>query len=287
MKCPIQNKDYMLDLCVRMAHHSTAIEGNTLTQDETASVILDGYIPRAVKEREFYEVRNYKNVLPALIERLENKTKIDNELIKEFHKLIMQDLIDNNGSFKKIENMIVGANFEPTKPYLVPMELKNVMDNLYYGLDNAKNDEDKIYSIVKSHIDFERIHPFSDGNGRTGRLLIVYSCLEQNLTPIVIPKEQKERYIACLRESNIDKFMNFAQEIQIKEKERFTKFSSEHFIEFDERDDEKEVEYWSGLSKSDEDDFKELLKDKKAGKLEFINTDEMWASIDKTIAKYE
>ena len=233
MKCPIQNKDYMLDLCVRMAHHSTAIEGNTLTQDETASVILDGYIPRAVKEREFYEVRNYKNVLPALIERLENKTKIDNELIKEFHKLIMQDLIDNNGSFKKIENMIVGANFEPTKPYLVPMELKNVMDNLYCGLDNAKNDEDKIYSIVKSHIDFERIHPFSDGNGRTGRLLIVYSCLEQNLTPIVIPKEQKERYIACLRESNIDKFMNFAQEIQIKEKERFTKFSSEHSNESD------------------------------------------------------
>lgn len=233
MKCPIQNKNYMLDLCVRMAHHSTAIEGNTLTQDETASVILDGYIPRAIKEREFYEVRNYKNILPALIERLENKTKIDNELIKEFHKLIMQDLIYNNGSFKKIENMIVGANFEPTKPYLVPMELKNVMDNLYYGLDNAKNEEDKIYSIVKSHINFERIHPFSDGNGRTGRLLMVYSCLEQNLTPIVIPKEQKERYIACLRESNIDKFMNFAQEIQIKEKERFAKFSSEHSNESD------------------------------------------------------
>ena len=59
----LKNKEYMLDLCVRMAHHSTAIEGNTLTQDETASVILDSYIPRAVKEREFYEVRNYKNVL--------------------------------------------------------------------------------------------------------------------------------------------------------------------------------------------------------------------------------
>ena len=99
----LKNKEYMLDLCVRMAHHSTAIEGNTLTQDETASVILDSYIPRAVKEREFYEVRNYKNVLPFLIEKIENKTKIDNELIKDFHKLIMQDLIDNNGSFKKIE----------------------------------------------------------------------------------------------------------------------------------------------------------------------------------------
>ena len=63
MKNILSNKNYMLDLCVRMAHHSTAIEGNTLTQNETASVILDGYIPRAVKEKEFYEVRNYKNVL--------------------------------------------------------------------------------------------------------------------------------------------------------------------------------------------------------------------------------
>lgn len=234
----LKNKEYMLDLCVRMAHHSTAIEGNTLTQDETASVILDSYIPRAVKEREFYEVRNYKNVLPFLIEKIENKTKIDNELIKDFHKLIMQDLIDNNGSFKKIENMIVGANFEPTKPYLVPMELKNVVDNLYYRLDNAKNEEEKIYSIVKSHIDFERIHPFSDGNGRTGRILMVYSCLEQNITPIVIPKEQKEFYISCLRENNVEKFMDFAQKIQMKEKARFIKFTDQ----FKNKTQTKEIE---------------------------------------------
>ncbi|HEC1573939.1 TPA: Fic family protein, partial [Campylobacter upsaliensis] len=54
----LNNKSYMLDLCVRMAHHSTAIEGNTLSQDETASIILDGYISRPIKERELYEVRN-------------------------------------------------------------------------------------------------------------------------------------------------------------------------------------------------------------------------------------
>ncbi|EPM8362070.1 Fic family protein, partial [Campylobacter jejuni] len=103
----LNNKSYMLDLCVRMAHHSTAIEGNTLSQDETASIILDGYISRPIKERELYEVRNYKNILPMLIEKLKSKIKIDNELIKEFHKIIMRDLIDNNGNFKKLENMII------------------------------------------------------------------------------------------------------------------------------------------------------------------------------------
>lgn len=71
----INNQEYMLDLCVRMAHHSTAIEGNTLTQDETASIILDNFIPRAIKDREFYEVRNYKYLLPHLIEKLEQKNQ--------------------------------------------------------------------------------------------------------------------------------------------------------------------------------------------------------------------
>lgn len=223
----LNNQKYMLDLCVRMAHHSTAIEGNTLSQDETTSIILDGYISRPVNEREFYEVRNYKNILPLLIEKLENKIRINNELIKEFHKIIMQDLIDNNGVFKKIENMIIGANFEPTKPYLVPTELKDMIENLYYRLDNANNNDEKLSAIIKSHIQFEKIHPFSDGNGRTGRLLIIYSCLEQNIIPIVIPKEQKGRYIAYLRNNDLKQFIDFAKKIQESELKRYKKFTNQ------------------------------------------------------------
>lgn len=223
----LNNYEYMLDLCVRMAHHSTAIEGNTLTQSETASIILENYIPRAVKEREFYEVRNYKNVLPLFVAKLKNGAKIDNELIKDFHKIIMQDLIDNNGGFKKIENAIIGADFEPSKPYLVQMELKNLNENLCFRLKNAKNEAEKLEAILESHIIFERIHPFSDGNGRVGRLLMVYSCLEQNIAPIIIPKEQKDRYIACLRERNVARFADFAREIQGEEKARFATFAKE------------------------------------------------------------
>ncbi|KAA6226002.1 MULTISPECIES: Fic family protein [unclassified Campylobacter] len=182
-----------------MAYHSTGIEGNTLSYTQCKSIILNNYIPRAVKEREFYEVRNYKNLLPKFIENLKHYKKLDNELIKEFHYFIMQDLIDNNGQFKKIENVIIGTNFEPTKPYLVPIQLKDLIDNLYYKFDLAKNDDDKTKAILESHINFERIHPFSDGNGRMGRLLMVYSCLEQNLSPIIVPQEEKERYIAYLR----------------------------------------------------------------------------------------
>ncbi|RAZ23840.1 Fic family protein [Campylobacter hyointestinalis] len=220
-------RDYWLDVCVRMAHHSTAIEGNTLSQDETASILLDGYIAKATSEREFYEVKNYRQILPKMFSFLQEKAKIDEKLIKDFHRLIMNNLIDNNGKFKTIENLVVGANFEPTKPYLVPVAIKNMCDNLYFRLDNAKNNDDKLKAILQSHIKFEKIHPFSDGNGRTGRIIMIYGCLENNLAPIIIPKEQKNRYIAILRNNDIDGFMAFAKEIEKDEISRRNKFLSQ------------------------------------------------------------
>ena len=112
-------QDYWLDVCVRMAHHSTAIEGNTLSQDETASILLDGYISKATSEREFYEVKNYREILPKMFSSLQEKAKIDERLIKDFHRLTMDNLIDNNSKFKTSENLVVGTNFEPTKPYRI------------------------------------------------------------------------------------------------------------------------------------------------------------------------
>ena len=222
----LQNKEYMLDLCIRMAHHSTAIEGNTLTQDETASIILDNFITSPVKEREFYEVRNYKILLPYFIEKLQEKVKIDAELIKFFHSLIMKDLHEQAGKFKILQNAIIGADFETAKPYLVPVLLKELCDNLYFRLENSKSEEEKIQAIFKSHIDFEKIHPFSDGNGRTGRLLMVYSCLEANTMPIIIPKDKKDFYISYLRKAKVDEdCINFIKNIQAQERERYMKFT--------------------------------------------------------------
>lgn len=214
--------EYMEDMLVRMAHHSTAIEGNTLTQAETISILIHNFIPRDMSEREYYEVKNYRKAFNTL---LEADRKITTELIKKYNKYIMENLHDLNGKFKTTQNLILGAEFEPTKPYLVPFEIENWCNNLSYRLDNAKTNEEKVEIIMDQHIKFEKIHPFNDGNGRTGRLLIIHSCLKEDLEPI-IPKEEKGKYINLLASENLKELTKWALQLQEKERDRIEKFSN-------------------------------------------------------------
>lgn len=222
------NTEYLLDLTIRMAHHSTAIEGNSLTQNETASILVEGFIPKAMREREYYEVKNYQQLVPFLLESLENKTPIDNEFIKKIHAILMQHLIDNHGKFKTIQNVVLGADFETEKPYKVPTMLKDWCDNLAYQLEHTQDNNQKLAIIMDAHIKFERIHPFSDGNGRTGRSLIFYSVLEHNLTPFVITKEVKDTYMQAMRAENTQQLVQLAREAQAIEGKRIESFLEQH-----------------------------------------------------------
>lgn len=215
--------EYMEDILVRMAHHSTAIEGNTLTQAETISILIHNFIPRDMSEREYYEVKNYRKAFNTL---LEADRKITTELIKKYNKYIMENLHDLNGKFKTTQNLILGAEFEPTKPYLVPFEIEDWCNNLSYRLENTKTNEEKVEIIMDQHIKFEKIHPFNDGNGRTGRLLIIHSCLKEGLEPIIIPKEEKGKYINLLACENLKELTKWALLLQEKERDRIEKFSN-------------------------------------------------------------
>lgn len=215
--------EYMEDILVRIAHHSTAIEGNTLTQAETISILIHNFIPRDMSEREYYEVKNYRKAFNTL---LEADRKITTELIKKYNKDIMENLHDLNGKFKTTQNLTLGAEFEPTKPYLVPFEIEDCCNNLSYRLDNAKTNEEKVEIIMEQHIKFEKIHPFNDGNGRTGRLLIIHSCLKEDLEPIIIPKEEKGKYINLLASENLKELTKWALQLQEKERDRIEKFSN-------------------------------------------------------------
>lgn len=212
------SQDYFSDLMVRMAHHSTAIEGNTLTQGETKSILIDDYLPRAMNMRELHEVYNYKAYVLQMIEDLKHTVAVDVNYIKSIHAILCKNAIEGNaGKFKTSPNLVIGANFTPTPPYLVISALENWRADLAYQIKLAKNQDDIVQAILQQHINFEHIHPFSDGNGRVGRALIVYSCLLAHIIPIVIPVEDKKEYINYLNNEDLQGFITFAKRLQQNE----------------------------------------------------------------------
>ena len=212
-------EEYIDDLNVRMTHHSNAIEGNTLTLNETASIILDDTIPNAMSKREFLEVLNHSDALKFL----QNNT-IDIYMIKEINKILLNRLNHNAGNFKTDYNYIRGADFETASPSETPYKMKEWFENMDYQLKNSNSDSEKLKIILENHIKFERIHPFSNGNGRTGRLVMLALMLENNLTPLVITVENRSKYMNILRNQDIETFMSLVEPLMEEEKKRIIAF---------------------------------------------------------------
>ena len=219
-------KEYLDDLLVRLAHHSSAIEGNTITLNQTVSIILNDTIPGSINKREFYEVENHKQAFEYIQHNLLNREKLSLGVIKEIHRLLLDHLDFNRGNFKNISNAIVGAEFDTASPEQTPNLMYQWLNNYEYLMENAETEEEKIRIILEKHIEFERIHPFNDGNGRTGRMIMLYSLLENNLPPIIISKELKPRYILGLAEQDTDLLYNLVQPLIDKEKDRMQKFQN-------------------------------------------------------------
>lgn len=215
------SSEYLQDLLVRMAHHSTAIEGNSLSLGETKSILIDGYIPRPIELRELNEVNNYKKYIASILPDLEKKVPLDLTYIKKTHEVLCMDAIEGvPGQFKTIPNIILGSDIKLTPPYKVQEELKNWCEDLKFQLKDSV-DEVRIAEIIcHQHMKFERIHPFSDGNGRVGRALMCYSCFQKNVAPIIIPVEKRKEYINYLNNYDLKGFTNFALKLQEQEIER-------------------------------------------------------------------
>ena len=96
---------------------------------------------------------------------------------------------------------------------------------MIYFVYNYNNDEEEIYNkIARYHIEFEKIHPFEDGNGRTGRLLLNYELLKNNMPPLVICKEDRVKYFEFIRNNDSIGLSKWLRDLSIKEKERMEKF---------------------------------------------------------------
>ena len=220
------SKDYLDDILVRLAHHSAGIEGNTISLPATVSIIVNGTLPMSGKAtvREFYEIENHKQAFENMLSHLLNEDPLTVTIIKDIHADLTDRLQYDRGQFKKNENMILGAEFQTASPSETPYLMAQLFDNLTYRLNMAESEDEKLLAILDTHIQFERIHPFSDGNGQTGRMTLNYSLLQQGFPPLIIEKETKAQYIEFLGNQDIDGFVQFAKALLDKEQKRMQAF---------------------------------------------------------------
>lgn len=215
----LNNKEYLEDLITRSTYHSNAIEGSTLTYVETYAILYNdnSFKIEGKEPREIYEAINHKNALELVFKDLKNNDDFDERFIKKLNKTINKNIRETEG-FKAVQVFIQGSEYIPPEPEKVP----NLMNYYVY---NYNHDEQDIFTkISRYHIEFERIHPFEDGNGRTGRLLINYELLKNNLPPVVIAKEDRIKYFEFLRNNDSTGLAEWLKYLSTKEEERMKRF---------------------------------------------------------------
>lgn len=218
-------QDYLNDILIRIAYHSSGIEGNTISLPETVSIILENCLPNSRKSiREFYEIENHKQAFSYMIQALKSNQPLSLEMIKAIHALLTDRLQHDKGTFKQSQNAIIGADFQTATPQQTPSLMMQWVKNTSYRLNNASNEQDILMILSDTHIQFERIQPFSDGNGRTGRFILMYLSMKYLNAPVVVNKQQRAEYMELLATQNVKEFARLLQHSWEFEKERIAQF---------------------------------------------------------------
>lgn len=215
----LNNNDYLEDIITRSTYHSNAIEGNTLTYAETYAILYNdnSFRIEGKEPREIYEAINHKAALEMVFSNLKNCENFDERFIKKLNKQININIKETEG-YRSVQVFIRGSEHIPPAPEKIP----NLMNYFVYNYNN--DNQDVFEKIAKYHIEFERIHPFEDGNGRTGRLLINYELLKNNLLPVVIQKEDRVKYFEFLKNGDALAFSQWLKMLSDGERDRAIKF---------------------------------------------------------------
>lgn len=176
---------------VRLTHHSTAIEGNTLTQSETQIVIEKGVTIAGKSLREHLEIVGHKDAFDFVIDLASSGAPISELEIRAIHALVMKGQTDDGGSYRSLDVKAAGTEYVYPNHFRIP----ELMSDFINWLTRAEQD---VENAARAHLKFVTIHPFRDGNGRTGRLLMNLLLIRAGFPVAVIPVERRVEYIDAL-----------------------------------------------------------------------------------------
>lgn len=187
------------DLVLRWTYHSNAIEGNTLTLKETR-VVLEGITVGGKLLREHFEAINHREAILYVEQIVQAGTPLTEWQIRNLHRLVLKNIDDDNaGCYRTINGLIAGAEHRPPAALPVPHQ----MEQLIAWYQAAATTLHPIECAARLHADFVKIHPFTDGNGRTGRLLMNLALIKGGFPAVVLPVAQRLRYYETLDHAHI------------------------------------------------------------------------------------
>ena len=184
------------EFVVEYTYNSNAIEGNTLTLRET-DMVLRGLTIAQKPLKDHMEAVGHKEAFDFVRDLVKAQEPLSERIIKQIHYLVLADKKDDRGVYRRVPVRIMGAKHEPVQPYLIQPKMEQLLESY----NNSK--EHIIPRLARFHIEFEGIHPFIDGNGRTGRLLINLELMKAGYPPIDIKFTDRIAYYNAFDEYHV------------------------------------------------------------------------------------
>ena len=174
---------------VEHTYNSNAIEGNTLTLQETA-LVLQGVTIDKKPLKDHLEAVGYKEAFQYIEELAKQDKDLSEYDIKSIHNLVLADRPEDRGTFRRVNVRIAGALTNPVQPYLIEPKIEELLNNYKVWSESMHIVE----RVAIFHLQFESIHPFIDGNGRTGKLIMNLQLIKEGLPAINIKFADRRKY---------------------------------------------------------------------------------------------
>ena len=184
------------EFIVEYTYNSNAIEGNTLTLRET-DMVLRGLTIDRKPLKDHMEAVGHKEAFDFVRDLVKEQMPLSERIIKQIHHLVLADKREDRGVYRRVPVRIMGAKHEPVQPYLIQPKMEQLLEAYRNSAEHI------ITRLARFHIEFEGIHPFIDGNGRTGRLLVNLELMKAGYPPIDIKFTDRFSYYDAFDEYHV------------------------------------------------------------------------------------
>ncbi len=190
-------KDLYDQFLLSLTYNTNRIEGSTLTEPETAAILFQNTALADKSIIEQMEVKNHQSAFAYMLQHIAERKPITEEFILAMHAKLMNGIREDAGLYRRHAVRIVGSHVATANFLKVPVLMPELIKIIKAG------DKDIVAFVSRIHSRFEQIHPFSDGNGRVGRLLLWAMLLQKNIAPAIIAQENRRYYIMYLNQSQL------------------------------------------------------------------------------------